>query len=322
MEELLDNGFLLFDRITKIKSVQEQSDLEHNAYISFSGGKDSTVLSSIFDMALPGNTIPRVFINTGIKMQGTLKFVRSRTLLDPRIVIYNSCVNIKDMLETYGYPMKSKLHSEYLESYRRNDFKYKSTRNYYNGLTKEERKAGKSSKFFCSLMYRYQFSPDFKLKCSAKCCKYLKKGVAKRWEKENGRSIPIVGIRADEGGVRSLMYNKEGGNRCIWYDKDGKANKFAPLMPMTDAFINYVVEEHNIELSPLYSPPYNFDRTGCRGCPFAPRPILVQNLEVMKQYLPIDFKAAIKLWEPVYREYIRISALPKSNIINWQTLYS
>lgn len=41
---MTENEFLLQDRITKIKSINEQYDLENNAYLSFSGGKDSTIL--------------------------------------------------------------------------------------------------------------------------------------------------------------------------------------------------------------------------------------------------------------------------------------
>lgn len=69
------NEFLLADRIAKIKSINEQYDLEHNGYISFSGGKDSTILSHLIDEALPGNTIPRVFINTGIEYKLLVAFV-------------------------------------------------------------------------------------------------------------------------------------------------------------------------------------------------------------------------------------------------------
>lgn len=72
---MTENEFLLADRITKIKSINEQYDLEHNAYISFSGGKDSTVLSRLLDEALPGNHIPRVFINTGIEYKMLVAFV-------------------------------------------------------------------------------------------------------------------------------------------------------------------------------------------------------------------------------------------------------
>ena len=72
---MTENEFLLQDRIAKIKSINEQYDLEHNAYISFSDGKDSTVLSHLVDEALPGNTIPRVFFNTGIEYKLLVAFV-------------------------------------------------------------------------------------------------------------------------------------------------------------------------------------------------------------------------------------------------------
>lgn len=62
-----ENEFMLQDRIQKIKSINELYDLENNAYLSFSGGKDSTVLHHLLDEALPGNKIPRVYINTGIE---------------------------------------------------------------------------------------------------------------------------------------------------------------------------------------------------------------------------------------------------------------
>ena len=64
---MTENEFLLSDRITKIKSMNDMYDLEHNAYISFSGGKDSTVLHYLLDEALPNNKIPRLFLNTGIE---------------------------------------------------------------------------------------------------------------------------------------------------------------------------------------------------------------------------------------------------------------
>lgn len=55
-----DYELTLFDRIEVIKSTNKKYDLEHNAYLSFSGGKDSTVLHYLLDIALPNNQIPRV----------------------------------------------------------------------------------------------------------------------------------------------------------------------------------------------------------------------------------------------------------------------
>ena len=67
--------FDLIDRLQKIRSINEMYDLEHNAYISYSGGKDSTVLSHLVDEALPGNTIPRVYLNTGIEYKKVSTYV-------------------------------------------------------------------------------------------------------------------------------------------------------------------------------------------------------------------------------------------------------
>ena len=59
-------NFILEDRIAKIQSINQLYDLENNSYISYSGGKDSTILHYLIDLALPDNHIPRVYANTGI----------------------------------------------------------------------------------------------------------------------------------------------------------------------------------------------------------------------------------------------------------------
>ena len=70
----MDNEFLLEDRLQKIRQIIGKYGAE-NFYISFSGGKDSTVLSALVDMALPNNTIPRVYANTGIEYKLIQQFV-------------------------------------------------------------------------------------------------------------------------------------------------------------------------------------------------------------------------------------------------------
>ena len=112
--------FLLQDRIAKIQAINKEYDLEHNAYISFSGGKDSVVVSKLIDLALPNNKIPRVFINTGIEYVDMVKYVRERQKQDDRIIILNSGVKIKPTLEKVGYPFKSKQHSHNLMIYQGN----------------------------------------------------------------------------------------------------------------------------------------------------------------------------------------------------------
>lgn len=118
---MTDYEFMLEDRIAKIRAINEQYDLEHNAYISFSGGKDSTILHYLIDMALPNNKIPRVYINTGIEYKLVRLFVKGLAETDDRIKIVNSNVNIKQMLNTYGYPFKSKQHAHNWSIYKNNN---------------------------------------------------------------------------------------------------------------------------------------------------------------------------------------------------------
>ena len=118
---MTDYEFMLEDRIAKIQSINEQYDLEHNAYLSFSGGKDSTILHYLLDIALPNNKIPRLYLNTGIEYQHIRKFVKSLAETDARIVMYNSGVNIKKMLQENGYPFKSKQHSHNWSIYNNNN---------------------------------------------------------------------------------------------------------------------------------------------------------------------------------------------------------
>ena len=113
--------FTLQDRIAKYRSINEQYDLEHNSYVSDSGGKDSRVNSALLDLALPGNKIPRVYFNTGIEYKKMLEFMKERQKHDPRIVIVNSGVNIKKMLNENGYPFKSKQHSHNWSLYNNNN---------------------------------------------------------------------------------------------------------------------------------------------------------------------------------------------------------
>ena len=285
---MTENEFLLADRIQKIKSMNELYDLENNAYISFSGGKDSTVLHYLIDEALPNNKIPRVYFNTGIEYKSIVQFVERERERDYRIKIVLSNRNIKNMLEEVGYPFKSKEHSQKV-SYYQNSGMTKTVINYLgNGIKKD---------FLCPEKLKYNFSPDFKIKVSDKCCRKLKKEVADKWAEENKRPIKITGMRKAEGGLRTSH------NTCTVFD-EGNLLKFHPLQPLEESFIDWFIAERKIELCELYYPPFNFKRTGCKGCPFS---LDLQNqLYIMAVYFPDERKQCEMIWGKVYNEYRRI----------------
>ena len=115
--------------------------------------------------------------------------------------------------------------------------------------------------------------------------------------KKNHRTISITGMRRAEGGQRSNI-------NCIVTAKEGTLLKFHPLSVVNDSFEEWFINEYNIKLCELYYEPYNFIRTGCKGCPYAIE--LQRELDVMEKFLPNERKQCETIWKPVYDEYRRI----------------
>lgn len=291
-----DFELLVFDRIQKIQSINDLYDLEHNGYISFSGGKDSTVLHYLVDLALPGNRIPRVFINTGIEYNYIVDFVKDLAKTDDRILILNSGVNIRKMLDSVGYPFKSKEHSLKVGQYQKGS-RAKSIMAYKENTGK--------SKFSCPKNLLYQYNDDFKIKLSDKCCYRLKKDVIHKWENDNNRTIALTGILKEEGGQRANIVN------CLT-TINGKVVKFHPLLVCSIDWEKYFIEKYNIKLCKLYYPPFNFQRTGCKGCPYSLD--LQHQLDIMAEFLPKERKQCELIWGVVYNEYRRINYRLTSHI--------
>ena len=188
---MTENELILFDRIEVIKkTIMEYG--EENFYLSFSGGKDSTVLHYLIDEALPNNRIPRVYFNTGIEYSFIVDFVKELAEKDNRFVIIKPKVAIKQMLEKEGYPFKSKEHSYCLSQFQRNGLN--TTARKYLGVEESPRQ------MTCPNQLKYQFTSDFKIKISDRCCFRMKKDIAKSYSEENSKPYAITGMRKNEGG--------------------------------------------------------------------------------------------------------------------------
>lgn len=93
---------------------------------------------------------------------------------------------------------------------------------------------------------------------------------------------------------------------------------------MTKEWEDWFIEKYNIDICDIYKPPYNFLRTGCKGCPFALT--LQDQLDKMALYFPNERKQCEWIWKPVYEEYRRIGyRLRKSDefqigLEDWQAL--
>lgn len=292
--EIKANEFLLQDRLQKIRQIIRKYG-EENFYISFSGGKDSTVLSALIDMALPENKIPRVYANTGIEYRLILEFVE-REREKPHnwdLIILKPELPIKPTLEAVGYPFKSKRHAKVLDEYQR--LGRCKTVVQYLGESKDK-EAYHLSTLSCPQILKYQFNESFSLRISDKCCKRMKEEPLDKWGKENSKPFRIIGIMRAEGGRRSRA-------ECLSFEGN-KFKAFQPLAPLTKAWEEWFIEDYNVEISDIYKPPYSLERTGCKGCPFA---LHLQNeLDTLERFFPAERKQCEIIWKPVYDEYRRL----------------
>ena len=86
---------------------------EDGVYVSFSGGKDSTVLLDIVRKEFP--SVKAVFFDTGLEYPEIREFVKGYENVDwikPKM-------NFKEVMTKYGYPMISKEVSECVQGARK-----------------------------------------------------------------------------------------------------------------------------------------------------------------------------------------------------------
>jgi len=91
-------------------------------------------------------------------------------------------------------------------------------------------------------------------KVSNKCCSYLKKKPALKYQKESGL-LPIIGVRGDEGMLRKAQYTS-----CFT-----TSGKFTPLHDMNSVLFEAIHKEYDIPSPKVYD---FVTRTGCMGCPY------------------------------------------------------
>ena len=195
----------------------------------------------------------------------------------------------------YGYPFKSKYHSMQLKRFKMHGLERKTARVY---LGIEPSKSGKFvvGDHACPKILRYQFSDEFVLNISDECCNKLKKEPLKQWQKENNKPYAITGVMRAEGGQREHA-------TCLAFSSN-KLLRFNPLAPVSENWEKWLIREYDIKICDIYKPPYNFTRTGCKGCPFNIH--LQKELETLKKYFPDERKQCEIIWGKVYEEYRRI----------------
>ena len=89
-------------RVTQAKILEWYHHYGGKVAVSFSGGKDSTVLLDLARRAFPD--LPAVFVDTGLEYPEIREFVKAV----PNVTLLRPEMPFSKVLETYGYPVVSK----------------------------------------------------------------------------------------------------------------------------------------------------------------------------------------------------------------------
>ena len=232
-------------------------------YISFSGGKDSTVMLHLIRTLYP--SIPAVFIDTGLEYPEIREFVRTIS----NVIWIRPKMPFKEVLEKYGYPIISKEQSQFIDQYRNHkSLKTKKTRWYGNKWGQ-----GKISE-------KWKFLVKAPFKISDRCCEVMKKRPIKKYEKEKNR-FGYVGTMASDSRLRQTQYLRSGCNSF-----EGKIQS-RPLAFWLECDIWEYIKQFNLSYSKIYN--MGEKNTGCMFCMFGVHRDKINKFQRMKKSHP-------KLW--------------------------
>lgn len=233
-------------------------------YLSFSGGKDSTVLKYLLDEWLRMNGYPKIkylFNDTTNEHKEILDFVKS---FGDEITWTRPRMTFAQTLAKYGFPLISKEQSMAISRYQNTkseEVKTYRLTGFRNGV-----KVGLSG--VISKKWHFMINAPFKV--TNRCCDILKKDPVARFEKETGLK-PIVETMASESSLRRQQYIRDG--NCNVFTKGKEQCK--PLSIFTESDIWALIKKFDIKICSIY-----YDqiingelvtgelRTGCKMCGF------------------------------------------------------
>lgn len=198
-------------------------------YVSFSGGKDSTVLKHIVDSMY--NDVPSLFVNTGLEYPEIQKFAMSQK----NVITVRPEMRFDEVIKKYGYPVVSKVVAHNVDVSRRNP----------NG------KVAKNIMFNPNRSglfnhYKWNYLVDAPFLVSEKCCDTMKKKPSKEYSKLTGRK-PILGTMAHESNMRYAQWLKHG---CNAFESSNPAS--APLSFWTEQDILHYIKKYDVPYCSVY----------------------------------------------------------------------
>lgn len=226
-------------------------------YVSFSGGKDSTVLLHIVRQIYPD--VPAVYCDTGLEFPEVKEHVKRFD----NVVILRPKMSFREVLNKYGWCYPSKDVAKTVEYAKRGSLWA------INKL--DGKNTAGTSEPFKERYKKWRFLVDSPFRISSKCCDVMKKQPVHEYWLETKR-VPYVGTMAVESIMRQNGWLKTG---CNSFDE--KNPKSAPLSFWTEQDIFQYIVNNALPIPSVYGEIVKGNdgiyrttgekRTGCMFCP-------------------------------------------------------
>lgn len=238
-----------------------------NLYISFSGGKDSTVLVDIIHNKLGYKDIPLVFVDVPTQYPQLKDFVQANY---DNVTIVKPSISFIEVCKKYGFPLVSKEVSLCVSGAKlyiqNNKNKSLYDRVMGNGCYSNNGKR----RDYSLVKYKPLLNAPFDV--SHECCNVMKKKPVKEYERKTGRKA-FVGTMAEESKLREKTWINHG---CNSFDASRVISQ--PLMFWTEQDILKYIHDNKLNICSVYGEvkvdengkyyTTGCDRTGCVMCGF------------------------------------------------------